>query len=94
MARKVKIGQRVRDSISGFEGIVVAKTSYLYGCERVGVAPEYLDDDGETISWHWFDEPQVEVIGDGFMACVKETLASMGATGGPRADAKRKDNSG
>ena len=59
MARKtVKLGQRVRDTITGYEGVVVARTAYLNGCVRVGVQVTELKD-GKPMDAEWFDEQQV-----------------------------------
>lgn len=38
MAHKI-MGKLVRDKISGLEGIVVARTEWLYGCIRLNVQP-------------------------------------------------------
>lgn len=55
----VKLGQKVKDSISGFEGIAIARAEWLYGCIRVNVAPNHLNKDGNYISSQWIDEPQL-----------------------------------
>jgi len=76
----VKLGQKVKDSISGFEGIVTGISTWLYGCVRVNVAPDHLDNDGKPIEAQWFDEPQL--VGQ---------KAKKEAPAGPRADFKFKD---
>lgn len=57
----IKLGDVVRDKISGFSGIVVCKTEWLYGCIRYGVAPKELYE-GKRIEADYFDEPQLELI--------------------------------
>jgi hypothetical protein len=58
----ITLGSKVRDPITGFEGIVTARTEWLYGCVRVSVqAPELKD--GKPIEEQWFDETRVEMIG-------------------------------
>lgn len=37
------LGQRVRDTVSGFEGTVVSKTTFLNGCVYFSVVPEMSD---------------------------------------------------
>jgi len=32
---EVKLGERYRDKISGFEGVAIAKVEFIYGCTRV-----------------------------------------------------------
>ncbi len=50
----VKLGDKVKDSITGFEGVAVSRTEYLYGCVRVGV--EGSTKPGESF---WFDEQRL-----------------------------------
>jgi len=56
----VELGDRVKDKISGFVGIVVARTEYLESCDQVLIRSEKLD--GGDPKSHWFDVPWVEVI--------------------------------
>ena len=58
---KVNLGDLVKDSVSGFKGIVVATHNYLNGCTRVSIQPP-VDKDGKLPDALSFDEPQVEVI--------------------------------
>ncbi len=60
--RRIDLGDRVKDSISGFEGILTCRLEYLHGCVRVSVQPETLDKDGKPQEDHVFDEAQVELI--------------------------------
>jgi hypothetical protein len=57
----VELGSRVRDRISGFSGIVVARAIWLNGCTRVGIQSEVLCE-GKPLEPQWFDEPQVDVV--------------------------------
>lgn len=58
---KIKLGDRVKDKLTGFEGNVEAISKYLYGCTQVCVQPE-VDDKGNWIKHQWFDEPQIEKV--------------------------------
>jgi len=51
----VKLGDRAKDRVTGFTGIVTAVTVYLNGCVRVQVTPEKLDKDGRPIATESFD---------------------------------------
>jgi len=62
MAKTVKLGQVVQDSITGFEGKVTGRTEYLYGCVQVLVQPQRLDEKGEVPKAVWIDEPQVCIV--------------------------------
>ena len=57
------LGKKVRDKISGFEGIVTAKTEWLYGCVRYGVQSQKLKkEDGTVLDEQWFDETQLDIV--------------------------------
>lgn len=60
---KVILGQRVRDRVTGFEGVVIGRTEFLYATPRVWVDPGLMND-GKPIEASWFDEPRVEPTGD------------------------------
>lgn len=57
---KARVGDRVKDRVSGFAGVVVAATSYMNGCTRCGVHPS-VKKDGTLPEEKWFDEPQLRV---------------------------------
>jgi len=57
---EVALGDRVKDKISGFEGIVTSVTDYVAGCRRIGVSPETTDK-GNHIDTEIFDEPMLAV---------------------------------
>ncbi len=88
MNKKVKLGDECKDKVSGFQGIAVAKHSYLNGCDRISIQPP-VDKDGKLPDTASFDEPQIEVI------IKKKAKAETGKnkTGGPEkyADAGRKE---
>ena len=58
---KVKLGDKVQDTVSGFEGVVIGVTLFLHGCTRMGVQP-VVDKDGKLLETQWFDEPQLKRI--------------------------------
>lgn len=60
-SNKVKLGDKVRDAVTGFEGIAVAKTEWLNGCMRITVQPP-IDKDGKVPDSYTFDEPQLERV--------------------------------
>lgn len=57
--KRVELGDKAKDTVSGFEGIVGSKHIYLNGCVRYAL--EGADKDGAPIG-HVFDEQQIEVI--------------------------------
>lgn len=56
-----KLGDNVKDKITGFTGIVTARTEWLYGCIRYIVQPSSLFE-GKPIEPVSFDEGQLEVV--------------------------------
>ena len=57
-------GQKVRDKITGFAGIVVGRSTWMFGCVQYCVAPS-VDEKGSYRDSHWFDDGRLEVIGTG-----------------------------
>lgn len=60
--RMVTLGSRVKDRISGFVGIVTARTEFLHECVRIGIASETVGSDGKVAESYWIDEAQAEVV--------------------------------
>lgn len=58
---KIKVGDRVRDKITGFQGILIGRTQWLHGCDTVGIKPEKLHD-GKPIEAVWFDVLRLEIV--------------------------------
>ncbi len=57
----IMLGSKVKDVVSGFEGIAVAEYNFLYGCSRYCVQPS-MDKDGKLPDNQTFDEPQLKVV--------------------------------
>jgi hypothetical protein len=53
-----KLGAIVKDTITGFKGILTARTTFLTGCTRVCIQPK-VDKDGKLPDAAWFDEPSI-----------------------------------
>lgn len=73
---EIKLGDRVKDTVSGLEGIATARTTWLNGCDRIIIQPP-IDKDGKHQEALSFDEPQVETLE---LKVVKESSKN---TGGP-----------
>ncbi len=58
----VGLGDKVKDPISGIEGIVMARTEWLYQCVRIIIQPLGADKDGQAKKYEHFDEEQLEVV--------------------------------
>ena len=57
----IKLGDRARDTITGFEGIVTSIAKNLHGCNSILIKPTELKD-GIPIDSFWFDELRIKTI--------------------------------
>lgn len=76
MSFKFSLGEKVKDTVTGFSGIVTARTEWLNGCKRYGVQSQKLKDN-KPLDQQWFDEEQLTAAGNGIKAVQR-------MTGGPR----------
>jgi len=79
----IKLGSKVRDTLTGFSGIATGRTDWMYGCSRICIEPNKLDKDGKPIELHWFDEQRVELIKEEAPIVSKDNGAT---SGGPQSD--------
>ncbi len=61
----IQLGQKGRDKITGFEGIIISHVKYLFGCDQYGLTPQATD--GKLGDTNYFDEGRIEVIGRGIL---------------------------
>ena len=69
----IKFGDKARDLITGFEGIVIGKIDYLYGCAHVQLAATEMKD-GQPQKTQTFDEQRVEVVEKGALKITPEPM--------------------
>jgi hypothetical protein len=55
-------GDEAKDIVTGFKGIITARTTWLHGCDRITITPAKLGTDGLPIKDQTFDEQRIEVI--------------------------------
>ena len=61
MTTTLNLGDKAKDKVTGFTGIVTARTVFLNGCVRCGVQSDKLKD-GLPTDIQWFDEPQLILV--------------------------------
>lgn len=87
----IRLGQQVRDRVTGYTGIAIARTEWLNGCVRIAIqAP--VDKEGKHTDALSFDEPQIEVLNTAHVLAVPEEEAHKAAkkkVGGPYPEPKR-----
>lgn len=54
-------GVRVRDVISGFEGVITGRADYITGCNQMLVNPQKVAD-GKIVAGEWIDEHRLAEI--------------------------------
>lgn len=81
MTTKIRMGHAVKDAVSGFSGIVVSIHEFMNGCRRITVQPP-VGADGKLPETATFDEPQLDVTGDGLISRV-DPAPPQARTGGP-----------
>ena len=62
----IELGQRVRDKVTGFEGIATTRVEYLNGCIQYCVKPPMIEP-GKMPEGEYIDDMQLEIISDGIL---------------------------
>lgn len=81
---RIKLGDKVRDKVSGYEGIATSRTEYLNGCFQIEITARLKKGktpSAEEISGLSLDEQQLERIGNGINTPKKKVIKN--DTGGP-----------
>ena len=60
----IKLGNKVRDMVTGLEGIAISRIEYLNGCVQYGVRPK-VDKDGKSRDAEYIDIAELKVVGKG-----------------------------
>lgn len=84
----IKLGSTVKDMYTGYTGIAIARTEWIYGCARILVEKTKLDKDGKIPEPVWFDEQRVQLVKTAAPKLAKHLEAA--APGGPRKDPGRR----
>ena len=74
----IKLGQKVRDKVTGFEGVATAKLEYINGCIQYCVKPK-IKEQGKMPEGVYIDHQQLEVLDE-------ETIIEKDETGGSLPD--------
>ena len=77
----IDLGDKAKDTITQFEGIVICISKWLHGCRRFTLQPTELKD-GKPVEAMSFDEPQLVLV-------EKSSAHSTADTGGPRPEPQR-----
>ena len=58
---KFNLGAKVKDKITGYEGVVRTRVDYLTGCNKYGVQSTVLES-GKPAKWQYFDEDELKLV--------------------------------
>lgn len=84
MEFKFNRGDRVKDRVTGFVGVVVSRADHISGCDTYGLQPEQLKD-GAPQKCEWFDEPRLEFVQAGVVPMIDTREVRTGADSIPQA---------
>lgn len=59
---KFKMRDRVKDIITGYEGVITVRTEYMNGCIQYCVKKTELDKNGKIQEGEFFDEGELKVV--------------------------------
>lgn len=57
-----KLGDLLKDRITGFKGVATARVEFLNGCVRFCLTPEKLNKDSKPAEGEYFDVQQIELV--------------------------------
>lgn len=83
----IRLGSKVKDSISGYEGIASGRAIYLNGCATICIEGPLAKDEKGVVRQDtlWVDEQRVQTIQEKAFVSIydQEDLVIRGAAGGP-----------
>jgi len=84
--KKIELGMKVKDRVTGFTGIAMCRSTFLTGCDRIGVQPK-AGKDGKMEDSRYFDEPSLDIVGTKIVVMRDEEgkkVKKKSRRGGPR----------
>ncbi len=79
----IPLGAKVKDTISGFEGVVTGRAQYISGCAQSLVAPT-VTSEGAFRDGQWFDTQRLRIVDDSMV------ILNNGPTPGPDRQAPKR----
>ena len=75
----IELGDKVRDKVTGYEGIATSKTEFLNGCTQIEVTPKIkkgTNPTPEQMIGMGIDQQQLEKVGNGVNTPTKKIESS------------------
>lgn len=79
---KHELGLEAKSKVTGFEGIIIARSECLYGCNRYLIQPK-VTTEGKSPDAFYHDEEKIEIVGDGVCVAVQGKTTKSKKTGPP-----------
>ena len=79
---KFDLGSKVKDQITGFEGVITCRSQWIHNYNVYSVNPTDLDDKGALRHSEQFDEPQLKLVKE-------KVVKASRRTGGPNDPVQR-----
>jgi hypothetical protein len=57
---KYELGDKAKDVVSGFEGVITGRAEHITGCNTYGLQPPAKD--GKKEDPTWFDEQRLDIL--------------------------------
>lgn len=80
----IALGDRAKDKITGFKGIVIGITAWLYNCDRLVIQPEAIKD-GKPIDEATFDADQCALVKKAVIKTAPQNYSDLGIENGDTA---------
>lgn len=59
----VELGDRVKDIVTGYEGVAISFMRCMTGCDQFAVQSGTVNADGKLSDAFWFDRHRLQVVG-------------------------------
>jgi len=82
-----ELGDKVKDTVTGFKGIATAKSEFLNGCVRFLITPEVVGKAQTLPDEAWFDVARIEVLKKSVVQSFSTQQPALVGPGGPQNDA-------
>ncbi len=82
MTYEIRMGQKVKDIVTGFEGIVVARVEFINGCVQYAVRPK-VDDKGNMVESEYIDVDRLKLVNSGVQGMMKTYETTIGGESPP-----------
>jgi len=82
MTQEFRLGQKLKDIVTEFEGIAVARVEFINGCVQYALRPK-VNDKGEMIEPEYIDVDRLQFVDIGVSAYIKTPVSLVGSESPP-----------